>query len=721
MADYDSNKQLHELDASSAGIDGNSLIPCQSSPGQRLGSVKPADIVEQTTIDDIQDGVTSKKISATEKTNYDDHLINTSNPHVVTKTQVGLGNVNNTSDVNKPISNATQAALDLKSPTTHLHTGTYEPANANIQSHIGSTSNPHTVTKTQVGLGNVPNIDTSNATNITTGTLDEGRIDTDIARLTQVVEKSSATGSAKVPVGTEGQRDGAPSPGYLRFNTDAGSFEGYNGAEWGSIGGGLDWNVYTTDQTTKNNGGYVMNTTSSPLTVTLHASPAAGDIIGIADLRGTFNTNNCTVDRNGGLIHELAEDLLLDVKNQRVTLLCTVGGASPEWIITELEPNNSQFEYMPYAVMHVQDQKPSGTGTGTSSTGVNVRTLNFEVRNEIAGASLNSNQITLPAGEYSIEAEAPMYGSGGTTSSKLRLYCVTTASYVIEGTSTYVISSGSENCSLSGNLVTTSQQVFELHHYMSTGGLNNLGVNANQGTEVYADLKITKIGGNYAPKPVISSARYQTVPNLNTEGGIMGGDVTVSGNTLTIGKTSCLDATLAIPLSTTTDTTVVLPATVNQDFYVFIVRLVDGVTYTMKAYTTYAGPASDTDIDAFRFVSYAKNNGSGVTMPYRQVGCRIDWTTAERPIVATSITSSYVSYSLSSILPTSLLIEIGFWVSTAVASSVNMSYDGVTHIVGAGTTYGESALLAVLPVSSIYIKCVSTSTAVKIGSVTLRR
>lgn len=40
------------------------------------------------------------------------HTSNTSNPHNVTKAQVGLGNVDNTSDLNKPISNATQTALD---------------------------------------------------------------------------------------------------------------------------------------------------------------------------------------------------------------------------------------------------------------------------------------------------------------------------------------------------------------------------------------------------------------------------------------------------------------------------------------------------------------------------------------------------------------------------------------------------------------------------------
>jgi len=42
-------------------------------------------------------------------------------------------------------------ALDAKALTTHNHTGTYEPANTNIQSHITSTTNPHSVTATQVG------------------------------------------------------------------------------------------------------------------------------------------------------------------------------------------------------------------------------------------------------------------------------------------------------------------------------------------------------------------------------------------------------------------------------------------------------------------------------------------------------------------------------------------------------------------------------------------
>jgi hypothetical protein len=51
-----------------------------------------------------------------------------------------------------------QAEADvLYAPLDHEHDAAYEAKNANIQAHIGSTSNPHSVTKTQVGLGNVDN------------------------------------------------------------------------------------------------------------------------------------------------------------------------------------------------------------------------------------------------------------------------------------------------------------------------------------------------------------------------------------------------------------------------------------------------------------------------------------------------------------------------------------------------------------------------------------
>ena len=52
------------------------------------------------------------------------------------------------------------------------------------------------------------------------------------------VAYTTTTGSATIPAGTTGERDGTPAAGYFRFNSTAGAFEGYNGTAWGSIGGG---------------------------------------------------------------------------------------------------------------------------------------------------------------------------------------------------------------------------------------------------------------------------------------------------------------------------------------------------------------------------------------------------------------------------------------------------------------------------------------------------
>jgi len=55
---------------------------------------------------------------------------------------------------------------------------------------------------------------------------------------TEKVPRTSTTGSAIIPSGTEGQRDGSPAAGHFRFNTGVSKFEGYNGSAWGAVGGG---------------------------------------------------------------------------------------------------------------------------------------------------------------------------------------------------------------------------------------------------------------------------------------------------------------------------------------------------------------------------------------------------------------------------------------------------------------------------------------------------
>ena len=79
------------------------------------------------------------------------HIANKFNPHGVTKAQVGLGNVNNTSDADKPVSTAQATAIaDAKAAGTNAQT--------NLTTHMQNMSNPHGVTRDQLGLGTTAEI-----------------------------------------------------------------------------------------------------------------------------------------------------------------------------------------------------------------------------------------------------------------------------------------------------------------------------------------------------------------------------------------------------------------------------------------------------------------------------------------------------------------------------------------------------------------------------------
>ena len=79
------------------------------------------------------------------------HIANKSNPHGVTKAQVGLANVNNTSDADKPVSTAQATAIaDAKAAGTNAQT--------NLNTHTQNMSNPHGVTRDQLGMGTTSEI-----------------------------------------------------------------------------------------------------------------------------------------------------------------------------------------------------------------------------------------------------------------------------------------------------------------------------------------------------------------------------------------------------------------------------------------------------------------------------------------------------------------------------------------------------------------------------------
>lgn len=148
-------------------------------------------------------------------------------------------------------------------------------------------------------------------------------------------------------------------------------------------------------------------------------------------------------------------------------------------------------------VLIVVDEKTSGTSGGTFTSGAwRTRDLNTVRHNTIVGASLSSNQITLPAGTYLIEASAPAVY---VYINKIRLRNITDGVDAAVGSSAWT---GSNDTGAAPSqiieviTISSGQKVFEIQHYCSstyaTSGFGAASAIAGI-AEIYTQVKITKI------------------------------------------------------------------------------------------------------------------------------------------------------------------------------------------------------------------------------------
>ncbi len=144
--------------------------------------------------------------------------------------------------------------------------------------------------------------------------------------------------------------------------------------------------------------------------------------------------------------------------------------------------------------MKVQDVKNNNTAGGSSVASTwTRRDLNTVVTNQIDGASLNSNQITLPAGTYYIEGAAPAFRTRGHIA---RLQNITDNSTAILGMSQYASGdNGGGTSYFMGHVTIAAQKTFEVQHYAQLSqSTNGFGFPIGSGqSEVYTQVNIWKI------------------------------------------------------------------------------------------------------------------------------------------------------------------------------------------------------------------------------------
>ena len=146
-------------------------------------------------------------------------------------------------------------------------------------------------------------------------------------------------------------------------------------------------------------------------------------------------------------------------------------------------------KFASYAI--ICDQKTSGTTGGTFTSGAwRTRDLNTELADADGIVSISSNQFTLGAGSYFIEALAPAYA---VNKHQLRIYNSTDAATVQDGQSTYTVVDNQNTAYVSGRVTITGSKAFEIQHQSSASRSTiGLGISMNFDVEIYTVVKIFK-------------------------------------------------------------------------------------------------------------------------------------------------------------------------------------------------------------------------------------
>lgn len=269
----------------------------------RVGNLETGkqDKLTQVQLDAVNSGATTANIAkiSTNETAINNHIANTSNPHSVTKAQVGLGNVDNTSDLNKPISTATQTALNGKQATlvsgTNIKTINNQSllgsGNINIQgggavdSVNGQTG---TVVLTASDVGALPDSTVIPTVNNSTISFTQGGVTKGSFTLNQssgaTIDFDASSGAPSFATITGKPTDNANLASALSAKYDASNPDGYqanvietvkvNGTALTPVSKAVDVTVPTKTSDLTNDDGFITGITSSDVSTALGYTPA---------------------------------------------------------------------------------------------------------------------------------------------------------------------------------------------------------------------------------------------------------------------------------------------------------------------------------------------------------------------------------------------------------------------------------------------------------------
>ena len=161
--------------------------------------------------------------------------------------------------------------------------------------------------------------------------------------------------------------------------------------------GTVDWctTAKTSPFTATNGSGFFVDTSSGAVTVTLPASPSAGDIVSISDYANTFQTNSVTIGRNSSKINGTCNDAILNTEGEAVTLVYVDGTRG--------------WKQVNDATLNV-----TGTPAYIAATGGTVTTCgDFKIHTFTSDATFCVSSGGLPTGSNTVDYMVVAGGAGG--------------------------------------------------------------------------------------------------------------------------------------------------------------------------------------------------------------------------------------------------------------------------------------------------------------------
>jgi hypothetical protein len=199
---------------------------------------------------------------------------------------------------------------------------------------------------------------------------------------------SPRTACGTTTLGDSGDTFTIPAGVTITNSGTAAGFGATGAASW-------DTTVKTTGFTAVSGVGYFVNTTAGAITVTLPASPSAGDVVAVSDYANIFATNNVTLARNGSNIGGVTADSALLVNGAAVTLVYV--DATKGWIVTD-SGNQSDASELPLYI----------TATGGTITTIG----DFKVHAFTGPGTFTVCSVGNPAGSATVETMIVAGGGG---------------------------------------------------------------------------------------------------------------------------------------------------------------------------------------------------------------------------------------------------------------------------------------------------------------------